>query len=458
MPSVPDREAGGDFSRRLQDLVASPREDLAIELKPWLSLNASEEAAAIGQALLALANHGGGFLLIGFAESEGSWRPAPDRPSTLSAYNQDAINGIVARYAEPTFHCEVHHVAAPETGELFPVVVVPGGHRVPIRAKADSPERRHIKINTYYIRRPGPSSDAPRTGGEWDELISRCVRASRDGLVESIRAVLETPSSLFASGELQTPTRNRLDDWVEESRARFETRLDTEFQNQMPRARYEHGIYTAAYSVEGDFAPPDLGAFRDLLREIQGHETGWPPWQVTSGEFAPVPFDGTIECWIFSTTFADPAHSDFWRASPSGLMYQIEGYDDDSYPGQFPPGERFDFSLPIWRIGPCLLHAERLATALGDPGAEVSLRFIWEGLAGRELSSWAQPGRYMPPERRPAVQDSVESRVSARADRISDNLPELIREATAPLYAIFDFFAIPPETLRTQVAEMRGAA
>ena len=96
---VANEEPRDDFSQRLQDLVAFPREELAIELKPWLDLKDGEEAAALGQALLALANHGGGFVLIGFAESEGSWSPAADRPESLAAYNQDAVNGIVARYA-----------------------------------------------------------------------------------------------------------------------------------------------------------------------------------------------------------------------------------------------------------------------------------------------------------------------------------------------------------------------
>lgn len=455
---MPNGEPEDDLSRRprFQDLVAFPREDLAIELKPWLDLKQGEEAADLGQALLALANHGGGFVLIGFAEGEGRWQPAADRPPSLAAYNQDAVNAIVARYAEPTFHCQVHHVVHPETEELFVVVVVPGSHRVPIRAKSDSPERRHIKINTYYIRRPGPSSDSPRTGREWDELISRCVLASRDELVESFRAVLEARGP-FPFSALQGPAADRLDHWIEESRARFETRLDTEFQEHTPRARYEHGVYTVAYSLEGDLERPSLGALRTLLQEVLGHETGWPPWLEGSPESRPVPFEDTIECWLFSTrTLADPGHSDFWRASPNGLMYLIVGYDDDSYPGRFPPGERFDFGLPIWRIGPCLLHAERLAAALGDSAAEVRFRVIWEGLAGRTLSSWAQPGRFMPPERRPAVQETVESGVSVRADRISDTLPELIREVTQPLYEIFDFFAIPPETLRAQVAEMSG--
>ena len=55
--------------RRLTDLVENPRETLDVELKDWLDLRGSQEhKAQLAKALLALANHGGGYLLIGFEE------------------------------------------------------------------------------------------------------------------------------------------------------------------------------------------------------------------------------------------------------------------------------------------------------------------------------------------------------------------------------------------------------
>jgi hypothetical protein len=457
---MPNGEEHAEINRRLQDLVAFPREDLSIELKPWLDLAASEGAANLGHALLALANHGGGYVLIGFAEAAGAWQPVDGRPDSLAGYGQDVVNGIVARYAEPRFHCDVHQVEHPESGDPFPVVVVPGGHRVPIRAKADDPDRRHIRVNTYYIRRPGPCSEAPQTAQEWDELISRCIRANREDLLESVRAVLETPRGALPFEALEHRAGSPLDEWIEDSRNRFETLLDEEYPDEEPRTRYQHGVYTFAYAIDGDFEPPELPALLQLLQRVQGHETGWPPWLVVGGDKAPRPYEGTAEAWFFKTTFADPAHSDYWRASPRGLLYQIQGYDDDGMAGhvvgRFPPGEHLDFILPIWRLSPALLHAARLADALGDATARVEFRVTWEGLRGRYLSAWAQPGRYFPPDRRPAVQDRVESGVSVRADQISDTLPELLSQLLGPLYAVFDFFTMPPENIRAQVAELRG--
>jgi hypothetical protein len=482
--NVQNEEPGTEVTRRLQELVALPREDIQIELKGWLDLTDGEEAADLGKALLALANSGGGFVLIGFGEGDGGWQTDSDRPSSLTSFSQDAVNGIVARYAEPAFHCQVHQVEHPETTDLFPVVVVPGGHRVPIRAKADSPERSHIRINTYYIRRPGPSSDAPRTAREWDELIGRCVRATRDGLIDAFREIVEVVQAPASRDTLEalllgqrerepdgparsrpeTASASRLNDWISESRARFEERVARRAEQVAAGGgesddRYAHGVYTVAYSLDGRFEPPEMPAFRHLLQGVQGHETGWPPWLFLSADSAaPVLIEKAIEAWLIDrTVFADPAHSDFWRATPSGFLYLLRGYADDSQADRFPPGTRFEVTLPIWEIAPCLLHAERLASALGDSAADVRFRVVWEGLAGRELSTWANPRR-MPPSRRPAVQDRVESEVSIAADRIVDRLPELMHQLTTELYAAFDFFELPPGLIREELAEMRGVS
>jgi len=175
--------------QRLQDLLAYPREELDIELKGWLDLSSEDDKANLAQALLALANHGGGYVLIGFVEVAGVWGPAQSRPPDLSACTQD------------------------------------------------------------------------------------------------------------------------------------------------------------------DVKPPDLSDLLDILKKVKGHETGWPPWWVpTRNEIRPYVYDGLIECWLGEGDLADPAHSDFWRASPQGMLFLLRGYQEDSAPEEFPPGTRFDLTIPIWRV------------------------------------------------------------------------------------------------------------
>lgn len=54
--------------RELQPLISEPREELGVEYKDWLDLKTNEHKATLAKAAIALANHGGGFIVIGFAE------------------------------------------------------------------------------------------------------------------------------------------------------------------------------------------------------------------------------------------------------------------------------------------------------------------------------------------------------------------------------------------------------
>ncbi len=89
-----------NIERRLQDLLAYPRESLDTELKSWLDLSKETDKANLAQAMIAISNHGGGYIIIGFAESSGQWIPSEPRPANLDIYNQDIVNGIVQAYAE----------------------------------------------------------------------------------------------------------------------------------------------------------------------------------------------------------------------------------------------------------------------------------------------------------------------------------------------------------------------
>jgi predicted HTH transcriptional regulator len=56
---------------RLSDLLLDLREAQDAEIKGWLDLRGNEEhKATLAKALLALANHGGGFVVIGFTETD----------------------------------------------------------------------------------------------------------------------------------------------------------------------------------------------------------------------------------------------------------------------------------------------------------------------------------------------------------------------------------------------------
>lgn len=450
------------IERRLGDLIRAPREDLDKEIKSWLDLNDNGDKARLAKAILALANHGGGYVIIGFAEQGGTWTPADPRPEDLAGFSQDAVNGIVSRFAEPVFHCEMHHVPHPETGEIYPVIFVPGGHSVPIRSKRPDPTQTIVQINQFYIRRPGPASEPPQTGREWDELIRRCVRAQRDEMLDAIRGIL-------AAGEV--PPRpeedpeggavgewDHLEAWIEESLVRWHAEVDRRGFTGQP-ASCPRGYWIAAYRIVGIFPRPDIANLRQVLKDIEGRETGWPPWlSLSSDGREPFPMNGIVEAMLATSQDQAPSTADFWRVSPEGATFLLRGYQEDSNElRDLEPGIGLDLILPVWRIAECLLHADRLTAALGCEDGDLEFYVRWMGLEGRCLGGWATPERVMIRERYLCRQNEVVSRIRMPIVTLSANLLENVKVLTLPLFQAFSFFQPPDEMFTGEIERMRGS-
>lgn len=428
--------------QRLSELVAFPREDLNIELKGWLSPSDEADRANIAKALLALANTGGGYLLIGFDEVDGAWAPAPAAAAT--EFSQDLINQIVARYADPPFQCAVFQVAGPDGGPLHPVIVVPGSHRVPIRAKSEDPAHKHVRVHAYYIRRPGPCHDQPQNASEWDDLIRRCMLAARDELLAAFRHIMQQDHA-----SPPPPTQDDLLAWDRGSHERFEALVKGALADETP-SRYAAGVWSVAYALNGPFARLDLQELRGALDQVRGHETGWPPWWVpTRREIAPYPYNDTIECWMREARF--DGSDDFWRASTDGKLFLLRSYQED-FEGGFAPGTALVISSHLWTMGEVLLHAHRFAATLTKDPLDVTFRCNWDGLAGRALASWRRSFG-LPIHR--CRQNSVTAELQCRTDEIVDALPELVGRLTKPLFQAFDFYTPTPQSVQREIAELR---
>lgn len=448
------------IQQRLADLLVGPREDLDCEIKNWLDLvNSGDDKATLAKAVIALANHGGGFIVFGLVQTSTGFVEASGRPSTLDGYGQDLINGIVHNYCDPSLHCQVHFVAAP-AGMLHPVVTVPGGHRVPVRAKRASPDSKTVQNHIIYMRKPGPRSEMPQTAQEWDLLLGRCFQNRRDEMFDQIRNLISGAVPQVTA----SPEPDRLADWMQLSRMRW-----MNLTNVLPvdtGPRMPHGRCSFGYEIVGDRKQITLAQLPDVLRISVVRHTGWPPfWLPTRSGITPYPMDDAIECWIGGDTesrpeLLDPSHADFWRISPTGLAYLIRGYQEDALGdrqgrGTYAPGKAFDLTLPVWRVGEVLLHAEQLAANLFDGAATIKFTAVYEGLAGRELVSLN--GRRVLFEGKIARQDAITLSTHVSAESIGTNLPEIVQPLLEPLYALFDFFTLPKQMVSEELGRMRGS-
>ena len=445
--------------RRLADLLIELREDLHVEVKNWLDLqNDKRHKAVLAKAAIALANYGGGYIVLGFEEISGRMREAANRPATLNGYDQDSVNGILRRYCDPSFHCSVHMVQNP-AGAVFPIVQVPGGHRVPVRAKRSGPDGDVLRQNDIYLRMPGPRSETPQSADDWNNLLSRCLQNRRDELLGNIRDLLTG-----AVAQEEPPEENdHLNVWIDKCFDRWRSLIGV-----LPAgvgARFPHGSYNYAYEIVGNLRPTALASLSEVIRSSDVHLTGWSPfWYPTGGQIEPYPMDGAVECWLGGDTgtpaqHSDPAHSDFWRISPDGLAYLLRGYQEDhedlrrAHLGNVLPGQVFDVTLPVWRVGETLLQAERLASNLCDGPSRIRFVAKYTGLQGRSLVSMS--GNRFVRGGSVSRQGEATLEVNVVTKMIGPSLPEIVHTLLRPLYELFGFAELPMELVVTELKRMR---
>lgn len=76
----------------------------------------------------------------------------------------------------------------------------------------------------------------------------------------------------------------------------------------------------------------------------------------------------------------------------------------------------------------------------------LSYAFRWSGLEGRELSSWANPGRFVPPEY-VCRQHEARSLIAVPLSTPASAIAPFVREATADLFAAFGGYAVGGEAI-----------
>ena len=377
----------------LKDLVDYPVENLGVELKEWVDLSDNVVRAKIARHVAALANHGGGYIVIGFCD-DGT--VAGKRPADLGPYNRDTFAAIVKKYLSPHFHCDVTAVPA-SSDELYPIVRVPSHRSAPICAKASGPHDKNNKPQgivqgTYYLRLPGPESAPITTHDQWQGVIRRCVLAERDFIVEALSGLADT------SG-------NKLDDHAEvlsqfhgncRERFRHLVSRSTKLVWSVPLAENYYQLSYRIISTED--AEISAEKFIPLLNRanVELRDIVWTGWSMfypfTRPEIRPVVEPETIDgndTDVYVTSHVNDQTTtttmpDYWRMTRTGMASLVRGYREDR--GREPDdGEtRFSPYILVREITELLGHA--LIVAKDFPHAE-RIEFIgsWNGLSGRVL-------------------------------------------------------------------------
>jgi hypothetical protein len=436
----------------LRSLLQIPSESLSVEYKSWLDLAQNLGKAILAKAAIALANGGGGVIVLGMREDtgDGGALRSQSRPAALGRYSQDDINAAIGRYSDPAFHCGLMFAPHPVTGHEHAFVIVPGGMIVPVMCRRTC--EGVISQHRCYIRKPGPRSEEPFTAEEWRGVLERCVQARRENMLDAIRLIVHGHDSPAPSQAV----RNALITFGDAARARWHqlvADLPPDDDARMPHGHYEIefefiGVKNAGNAME---------TLRRMTEASRVKHTGWGPFVLLTREhFEPRPIDGNVEAWIGrpvqDRAARDPWHCDFWRVHPSGLLFLLRGYAEDSS-NRVEPATILDITMPIWMVGEAMLYASRLARLFdgGDPDILVRCRYF--GLRGRRLDCLT-PGRPFSFERI-CNDDSAELQTQATASQMDDNLVEVLHSLLVPLYERFAFFELSRELVRIEIEQMR---
>lgn len=432
-------------------LISEPREDLATEYKTWLDFGQERDKATLAKACIALANHGSGFIVLGFDE-DGDSLNSVARPTAIAEITQDAINSIVRRYADPPFHCQLNLVPHPETSVVHPIISVPSDQSVPVISKRTY--HGTIQQHRCYVRKPGPVSEEPKTAEEWRTLFRRCAQANSEEMLSAIRSIV------MGRAETEVPESSSIQEFEDFRKASLErwrtitNDLDPEAPERFPSGYYEMSIQPV------DATPADdIAVLKQHLSQAQRIKlTGWPPFLEMEREgWRPYPFNDHIEAWIGRRiddyTPREPLLSDYWRASQNGQLYTIRGYTEDSFENQrwVRPGSVVDVTLPVWRVGEILYFVTRFLEAFGDTRVVlVNCRFT--GLSGRTITSLNSRRRT---SSRPCHSDEVETAANVTPQQLQENVVEVVHQLLSPIYAAFDFYTLSRTLVEEELRSLR---
>ena len=437
-------------AEELRPLIAQPREDLSVEYKEWLDLSCNEHKATLAKAAIALANHGGGYIVIGFAET-GETLESVTKPEDTPASSQDTVNNAINRYAEPEFQCEMYYVSHPDSGVSHPVILVPRNLDVPVMSRRRCQDV--IEQNRCYIRKPGPKSETPHTSEEWRTLLNRCVRANRGDLLDAIRTIMT------GSVEIQTGRPVAIDELHAFSIAahdRWNELLSDEPDGSL--VRFPHGYYEMAFSLIGAAEASTLSEIKSRLHIARRTRlSGWPPFtEMQVPEWAPYAHEDFVEAWFGRAgpdgqRFGESYDYDFWRASLDGSLYTLRGYLEDGQADG--AGVSFYHTLPILCIGEGMLFAHRYAETFKEVD-QLAVRCRFTGLKGRRLCSAPWESRSILVRDYISNTDEVVLTAQITLQQIEDNLAEVIHSFLGRLYEKFSFFELPNRLVARRIREM----
>ena len=431
---------------RIQSLVDNPQESLDIEVKNWLNgLREKADKAKLAKEIIALANSGGGCIVIGFEDKkDNSFPEIEPKKGELEAFTQDAIADIAQSYVSPPCQCRVEMISREDSKNQHPVIIVPGNHRTPLFAKRGGPQNESPAAGKVYIRRQGGRSEEPQNQDDWEKLIDRLVKARQSDMLNSIREILNPSSETLVKDD-------DLDSWRDENIQLWRQKVD-KFPEDDPR-RLKNGFWTVTFSIN-PFQAESLDKLNTVLYREMPWITGHPPFS-HSGYIAPGSPKAQGDCIIaYLGESAETKNWDcgFWRICKDGKAFSLRPMLEDSPSYNNPSGNPFfEWTYPICCATEILKYIEILSGHFSNENENASFHLIinYYHTRNRELQQYGY--KYNLVDGSICYSDSLNSSIKEPVTKIETNIEELILRLLIPIYEQFNFTKLPADLVRDVV-------
>ena len=416
-------------------------ERLDIEVKALEPLDAkSKYGAQIAKAVMALCNHGGGIIVVGFRKApEGYYKEDVSDEKIIHTWEKTRLHDLLKRFMDPVPEVELFI----EPGKLsqHPVLVVPPHQTVPVVCTRDSDVTR---AGAVYIRKSGPKSEEPSNALEWQALLRRCVLADKRDLISAFRAILEPPQIASNVGK----EHDQFYQLISNADKRFGVLLS---KSKSPIAGKKFGRWIIAYQLNPSPPSVSLKELYHILEQSKGKETGWPIGVILHNEYKPYPWHNCLEAWM---PIEDRQRIDYWRAKPTGFFYATRAFYEDLRELRVQTHRPvLEWIMPIWRMAEGILHALRAAKAYKTAVNNIRFFACYHGLTGRVL--WNGNPDIVGPFRDYVCRIDVWSNeIVIPADLNIESLPDVVRKLLTPLYEQFDLFEMPAEVYTREISRM----
>ena len=147
-----------------------------LDYKESVVLSTRDGRACLAKDVIAMANIGGGTVIIGVAEqSRGHFRKVGLAPDKLAELEVSLVNKCLRPFIDPSFHIGVRRVTQDERTFVF--LEVPGAKETPILARKDN-KAASLYQGRLYIRSSAAESREITDSAELRQLLRRFLKGS----------------------------------------------------------------------------------------------------------------------------------------------------------------------------------------------------------------------------------------------------------------------------------------